>query len=148
MPIPPLNQQGLLPVGVYDCTVEEIKARFGSFQASDRRPQLFEKLQTLISEAQSAGFARSLLIDGSFVTSKPDPNDVDLVLVLSPSHNVFTDLPPTQYNLVSKRRVRKRYGFDMVAVREDRPEYIEAVAFFQQVRYEPALRKGLLRLAL
>jgi len=36
----------------------------------------------LVAEAQAARFARCLLVDGSFVTIKPDPNDIDLVLVL------------------------------------------------------------------
>jgi hypothetical protein len=148
MPIPPLDEHGFLPVGIHDCSLEEVKARFGSFQVSDRRPGLFQKLQALVAEARAAGFARSLLIDGSFVTAKPDPNDIDLVLVLPLAHDLAADLPPAQYNLVSKRRVQKRYGFDIVAVRENTLEFDEAVAFFQQVRHQPNLRKGILRLLL
>jgi len=92
--------------------------------------------------------ARWLIIDGSFVTAKPDPNDIDLILVLAPLHDLRADLLPTQYNLVSRKSVRRRYGFDIIAVRENTPEYDEALAFFQQVRGQRALRKGLLRLAL
>lgn len=148
MPIPPLDQHGFLSVGVHDCTLDELKGRFASFQISDQRPKLFQKFLTLVAEAQAARFARFLLIEGSFVTAKPDPNDVDLVLVLPLTHELKADLPPAQYNLVSKRRVQRRFGFDIVAVRENTVEYNEAVAFFQQVRGQPALRKGLLRLAL
>jgi hypothetical protein len=36
----------------------------------------------------------------------------------------------------------------MVVVREQTVEYDEAVAFFQQVRRQPALRKGILKLGL
>jgi len=92
--------------------------------------------------------ARWLIIDGSFVTAKPDPNDIDLILVLAPLHDLRADLLPAQYNLVSRKSVRRRYGFDIIAVRENTPEYDEALAFFQQVRGQRALRKGLLRLAL
>jgi len=42
MPIPALNEHGLLPAGIHDCTLDELKSRFGSFQISDRRNQLFE----------------------------------------------------------------------------------------------------------
>jgi hypothetical protein len=70
------------------------------------------------------------------------------VLVLSRSHDVAADLPPGHYNLVSRRSVRRRYGFDIVVVREYTVEYEEAVAFFQQVRGQPALRKGILNLTL
>jgi hypothetical protein len=109
---------------------------------------LHSKLERFIAEAQAGEFARCLLIDGSFVTAQPDPNDADLVLVLPATHDVTKDLPPAQYNLVSKRSVRKRYGFDIVAVRENTVEYDEALAFFQQVRHQPALQKGILRLML
>ena len=88
------------------------------------------------------------MIDGSFVTGKPEPNDINLVLVLPFAHDVAADLSPAQYNLVSKRRVQSRFGFDIVVVREDTGELDEAVAFFQQVRYRPDLRKGILRLLL
>ena len=148
MAIPLFDEHGFLPAGVHDCGLEEIKARFGLAQGSDRRPQLFRKLQALVAEVRAADFARCLLLDGSFVTSKTDPNDIDLVLVLPRAHDVSGDLRPAQYNLVSKRRVQKRYGFDMVAVREEMQEYEAAVAFFHRVRHEPALRKGLLRLML
>jgi hypothetical protein len=47
-----------------------------------------------------------------------------------------------------KRRVQKRFGFDIIVVRENTLEYEEAVAFFQQVRGERPARKGILRLAL
>lgn len=148
MPIPLLDRHGFLPAGVHDCTLDELKGRFGSFQISDQRPKLFQKFLALVAEAQAARFARCLLIDGSFVTAKPDPNDIDLVLVLPFAHDLIADLSPAQYNLVSKRRVQKRFGFDIVAVRENTVEYDEAVAFFEQVRHEPALHKGILRLSL
>jgi hypothetical protein len=137
MPIPALNEHGLLPAGIHDCTLDELKSRFGSFQISDRRNQLFRRFERFVADAQAAQFPRSLLIDGSFVTGEPTPNDIDLVLVLSRSHDVAADLPPGHYNLVSRRSVRRRYGFDIVVVRENGVEYEEAVAFFQQVRGQP-----------
>ena len=148
MPIPSLDEHGFLPVGVHDCTLDEVRVRFGSFHGNEQRPNLFRKLQALIGELRSTRFAHCLLVDGSFVTAKPDPNDIDLVLVLPFAHDVTADLTPAQYNLVSRRRVQKRFGFDIVAVRESTIEYEEAVAFFEQVRHEPALQKGILRLLL
>ena len=89
-----------------------------------------------------------MLVDGSFVTSSTLPNDIDLVLVLRFGHDLTADLPPKHYNLVSKKNVRKHYGFDIIAVRESTQEYDEVVAFFEQVRGERNVRKGLLRLLL
>ena len=148
MAIPSLDSEGFLPVGVHDCTWDDVKARFGTFQHSDRRPSLWGRLQSLVKEVRAAEFGLWLLIDGSFVTAKTEPNDIDLVLVLPTAFDLRSDLPPAQYNLVSKRRVRERFGFDIITVREKTLEYEEAVAFFQQVRGERSLRKGILRIAL
>ncbi|MEK7675796.1 MAG: hypothetical protein AAB676_08195 [Verrucomicrobiota bacterium] len=148
MPLPTLNRDGLLPASIHDCTFDELKAGLGSFQGNDQRPRLFARLEGFLAEARAAGLVRCILVDGSFVTSKPDPNDIDLVAVVSSGHDFAADLLPSQYNVLSKFRVRKRFGFDMVAVREDTTEFDEAAAFFQQVRNRPHLRKGILRLNL
>src|SRR2546425_11719576 len=146
MPIPPFESSGLLPLGVHDCSLEEIKARFGSFQGSDRRPRLFGKLQAFIAEARASQIVGTLVIDGSFVTSKPAPNDIDLIVVVARDHDLTSYLRPGAYNVVSKKRVQKRFGFDIVAAREGTSEFDEAIAFFQQVRREATLGKGLLKL--
>ena len=106
------------------------------------------KLEAFVAESRAAGFALCLLVDGSFVTAERNPHDIDLVLVLPVGHDVSADLPPFQYNLVSRSRVRSRYGFDIATVGESTSEYDDAVAFFQQVRRQRALRKGLLRIPL
>ena len=141
--IPPLDENGFLPVGVFDCTLNEIKARFGSFQTSDRRPKLFQEFSSFLAEVRSAQFAVAILLDGSFTSAKAKPNDIDLVLILQPTHDLTADLSQSQYNLVSRRSVQRRYGFDIVVVRDGTSEMDEAVAFFTQVRGAPMLRKGL-----
>jgi hypothetical protein len=83
MPIPGFNDAGLLPLGVHDCTIGEVRQHLGSFQTTDRRPKLFDKLQALVREAWATGLVSEIIIDGSFVTAKPDPNDIDLILVLN-----------------------------------------------------------------
>jgi hypothetical protein len=72
MPIPELSEYGLLPEGIHDCTLDEIGARFGRFQKTDRRVQLFAKLCDLVDEERRAGLALALMIDGSFVSDKPE----------------------------------------------------------------------------
>jgi hypothetical protein len=88
MSIPNLNEQGLLPPGIYDCSSEEIGERFGTFQSTDRRPRLYEKLQAFLRQVRSTNLALAVIVDGSFVTSKADPNDIDLILVLRSSHDL------------------------------------------------------------
>lgn len=148
MPIPPLDQNGFLPVGVHDCTLDELKARFGSFQQSDQRPKLFARLEAFLSEAKASRLVVSVVVDGSFVTAKPDPNDIDLILVVAPDHSFAVDLSPLEYGILSKRRVHRRYGFDLLVACDDSDEYRRYVRFFQQIRFAPGLAKGILRLKL
>jgi hypothetical protein len=148
MPIPALDENGLLPVGVHGCTLAEIAARFGVFQRHERRARLMTKLDEFVAEARVSGIVHAVIVDGSFVTDNSVPNDIDLILVLRANHDLSADLAPLQYNLVSKNRVRRRYGFDTVAVRDNSPAFDSAVAFFQQVRGQPGLRKAILRIEL
>ena len=105
MPIPELNGFGLLPEGVYACTLAEAQTRFGNFQESDRRPRLGAKLTEFLLEVSRCGLVRSVLLDGSFVTAKPDPRDIDLILVVSGDHDFSAELTAAEYNVVSKRSV-------------------------------------------
>jgi hypothetical protein len=148
MAIPAFNEFGWLPEGVHDCTVEEVAARFGAFHGTDRRPQLFARLVAFLREARASALLEAVLVDGSFVTAKPDPNDIDLVLVVPQNHDFSADLPAPQYNLLAQQRVRSRFGFDIVVVRNRSENLEQAVAFFQQVRQRPGLKKGILRIRL
>jgi hypothetical protein len=146
--VPPLNENGLLPEGVHDCTQEDVEARFGIFQASDHRPRLWTRLKEFVEQARLSGIIEELLLDGSFVTAKPDPNDIDMIVVVSTTHDFGSDLPPRQYNVLSAGRVRRRFGFDIVVAKAGTDQLEQAIVFFTQVRQQPALRKGLLRIKL
>jgi hypothetical protein len=144
--IPPLNEHGWLPEGVHDCTLEEAAARFGGFQRSDRRPQLWAQFVEFVHEAQACGLIDAIIMDGSFVTAEPIPNDIDLVIVISTLQDFSVDLLPVHYNILSQRRIRHRFGFDIVAVLNEHETLAQAVAFFAQVRQRPGAKKGLLRI--
>ncbi len=132
--IPPFTEHGWLPDGIHDCTMAEAAEQFGAFQSADRRPQLWMRFAEFFAEAKACGLLEAVLVDGSFVTATPEPNDIDIVLVVAPSHDFSRDLPPAHYNLLAQRRVRMRFGFDIVAVKNDSENLEQAVAFFQQVK--------------
>jgi hypothetical protein len=123
MPIPALNSDGVLPVGLFDCSLPEARARFGTFGGSDRRLRLFARLEELARVMRASGLFEALIIDGSFVTAKLAPNDVDLVAVLRPGHDFEVDMPMSQYSLVSRALLRRRFGFDVVVAERDSPLY-------------------------
>ena len=77
--IPAFNDEGYLPPGLHRATVEEIRARFG--RESELRRVQMESLRWLVELARRAGVLR-IVVNGSFVTDKLEPNDVDCVLLV------------------------------------------------------------------
>lgn len=104
--------------------------------------------RTRRSNERESGLFFALLIDGSFVTDKPAPNDIDVVALLRPGLNLERDLPMSDYALLSRTLLRRRFGFDVVVAEQDSSLYRTYVDFFSRVREAPGLRKGLLRLML
>ena len=146
--IPPFNEQGLLPNGIHDCAMDEAAERFGAFQSSDRRPQLWARFAEFIREVNACGLIGAVLVDGSFVTATSEPNDIDLILVVSAGYDFSPDLAPVVYNLLAQHRVRRRFGFDIVVVKNGSENLAQAVGFFQQVKQRPGVMKGILRIKL
>jgi hypothetical protein len=144
MAIPPFDASGLLPHGIHNCSMDELRVRFGSFQGSDKRPRLMQQLEAFLHEVRASGIVRAIVVDGSFVTSKEAPNDIDLLLVLPSGHDFGADLGPAQYKVVDRRRVRRLYGLDIFVVENDSADYAALVRLFHRVRLQPRLTKGIL----
>jgi hypothetical protein len=131
--IPEFNDDGLLPPGIHSATMREFHERFAVFDRSDRRLQLCRKIESLWREAKGTPIVRKLLIAGSIVTSKPEPNDFDALIVLDPSI-VGTSLRPFEYNLVSRSMARRVFGGDVVPVLDQSVAHGEYLEFFQKTR--------------
>jgi hypothetical protein len=74
MRIPPFNEAGELPLGEHVTSLAAVKRRFG--RSSAQRQKLMRGLEAAVENLRAAG-VRRLWIDGSFVTRKQAPNDVD-----------------------------------------------------------------------
>lgn len=132
--LPAITEHNLLPPGIHDATIEKVRQHFGTFQKSDRRCRLFEKLTDYVKEVRDAGWDAEVIVDGSFVMSNIDePDDIDLILVLPEDWDMTAEVKPFEYNLISKKRVQKHYGFDVRAVRANSPEKQEWIDFFSKV---------------
>jgi hypothetical protein len=79
--IPDCNDAGFLPAGTQPATLDEIAARYA--RGSDLRQAQMESLRWLVDVAWRAG-VRRIVVNGSFVTDKLEPNDVDCVLLIGP----------------------------------------------------------------
>jgi hypothetical protein len=86
--IPLFNEDGLLPQGLHLATLAEIAERFGT-DSELRRVQM-ESIRWVWDAASRAGVER-FVINGSFVTDVPEPNDVDCVLLIGPTFPLDSD---------------------------------------------------------
>ena len=68
--------------------LQEVLDRFGS--GSAQREAQAQSLQWLVPICRRAGIAK-LLINGSFVTDRLEPNDVDCVLLQGPAYRTDSD---------------------------------------------------------
>jgi hypothetical protein len=148
MAVPPLNSTGFLPPGVFVCSIGEIRERFGTFQGNDHRSRLFDRLAQLVDAMTACRLFESLVIDGSFVSAVQTPNDIDAIAVLLPGHDFERDLSVSEYALVSRSMLRRRYGFDVIVAEQDSHLHKTYLEFFSRVRDNPEMRKGMLRLTL
>jgi len=145
MPIPPLNEMGLLPVGVHEGSLAEMRDRFGQFQRTEQRVRLQARLEAFARDASGTGQVAALIVNGSFTTAKEEPDDIDLIVVLRAEADFGADMRPDQYNVLSARKVKGRYGFDVLYATES--ALAPLVDFFAQVRGQ-AEHKGMVRLVL
>src|SRR3954469_18883848 len=81
--IPLFGEHGYLPPGIHPCTVAELVARFGT--GSPEREVETQELLEFIDWARQAGVQR-LIVNGSYATDAPAPQDVDLVILPGPDY--------------------------------------------------------------
>jgi hypothetical protein len=75
--IPPFNYHGFLPEGIHKATLVEMGERFAT---NPNREILHKKLQNFLHWAVTTGQFSRAYVNGGFITSKSDPEDVDVIL--------------------------------------------------------------------
>lgn len=106
----PLHEEafGYLPPGIHDATWLEVCTRFGGTQ---NRKFLLEGLLTACKNLALAG-CKTVLLNGSFVTSKVDPEDYDAAW--EPVGVELDFLDPVLLDFNSDRRLMKaKYRGDL-----------------------------------
>lgn len=89
--IPAFNDHGYLPPGVHLATIDEIESRFGI--ATPKRRELMQSLRWLIERCELDDVLR-LVVNGSFVTDKTDPEDIDCIALIGPTFGSRAMNPP------------------------------------------------------
>lgn len=142
-PIPPFRADGYLPEGLYLAKEAEVLFRFGA--PSSRRRRLALRLRQWVELSRRVG-ARRLLVNGSFVTAKSDPEDVDAVVLLPLDFEkqIADGVEPAlelEQMLLSRRP-------EEIFAAEDDTDWMEWVEFFSRTREADGRRKGLVEIEL
>jgi hypothetical protein len=80
MPLPPFTDTGDLPVGLHPATPAEVIQHLGT--GTPQRQLVAARLERICHVAFATGHVAKLVVFGSFVTSKPEPNDIDVFLLM------------------------------------------------------------------
>ena len=77
---PDFDSNGDLPVGIYQATLSEVIAHFGT--STLQRRMVAQRLARMYALARSTGQLARFIIFGSSVTAKREPNDVDIFMLM------------------------------------------------------------------
>ncbi len=141
--IPPFRADGYLPDGVHACAEPEAIFRFGG--GSRRRRRLVARLRRWLVLGRQVG-AQRLLLDGSFVTAKREPEDVDAALFLPADfgHQVERGVAAA---VELEAMLLTRQPEELFAA-EDELDWQEWLAFFSRTREQDGRRKGVVEIQL
>lgn len=141
--IPQFRDDGYLPEGLHFASEADVTFRFGASTRQRRRLTL--RIRNWIELARQIG-AKKLLIDGSFVTKKEDPNDIDAVILLPPNFEQQVEMG-SEPALELEGMLLTRRPEEIFAA-EDAADWNDWVAFFSRTREADGRRKGLVEIQL
>jgi predicted nucleotidyltransferase len=134
----------VLPKGIHECTMNELKERFA---ISIRRRELMFGLEKLIEDLKKI-YCTKVYIDGSFVTNKARPSDIDVLWDVAGAS--LDDLEQLQNRMpllkASREEQHAMYGCDIFPARfTELGSGLLFIDFFQQIKYTN-LPKGILKI--
>jgi hypothetical protein len=77
--IPPLQSDGTPLPGTHDATRDELLAAYPAGNA--QRHMLNDSLSVVVNQLWRLDPTLVILVDGSYVTAKAEPNDIDLLII-------------------------------------------------------------------
>ncbi len=114
MILPPSNEFGDLPPGVHHVTVDAVVERFG--WGSEQRRLVTRRLLHILNLAQRTDHLERVIVFGSYVTDKLNPNDVDVILIMDDEFRL-EQCPIEAKALFDHATAQARYGASVFWVR-------------------------------
>jgi hypothetical protein len=126
--IPDFNKHGNLPAGIYKESIDDIEKRFGL--NSKKRISLFKNFHNFLKLIiPFKTNIKQFILDGSFVTAKENPGDIDCIILIK-NNTRFT--PEIVDKLVNAKKLYNIHLF----IHEERniKKYNDLLAFFSRNR--------------
>jgi hypothetical protein len=141
--IPGFREDGYLPEGLYLVSESEVTFRFGTSNRTRRR--LTIRVRRWIELARLTNSPR-LMIDGSYITSKLEPNDVDAVVLLPSDFDVqiANNITPA---IELEHMLLTRWPEEIFAAEEE-SDWNDWIEFFARTREADGRLKGLIEIEL
>jgi len=136
VPVPGLDERGLLPVGVHVCTLDEVRA---AFCWDDHRSGLWANLGQFLTVLAAERMVYPICVDGSFTTDKIQPSDIDLVHDLSAASEE-AQIKGILWFARRREEFKKRFNVDYCP---NLPHNCDFQAFFQYVGTKTGHAKNL-----
>ena len=83
---PKFNTSGDLPSGIHKASLSDVIEHFG--KGNFQRAILAHRLQRIYDRAVETGQTARFIIFGSFVTDKPNPQDLDIFLLMEDTFDI------------------------------------------------------------
>ena len=122
-----MTDSGLLPPGMHGCTLDEAQLFLGW---NSHRRALWQGLIGALQELKALGFSFPIVIDGSYVTDKEIPGDVELTLDLKKASDPQKENDIMIFYIRQHVRIKRDYRVDFYP---SLPGNSDFTLFFQYV---------------
>jgi hypothetical protein len=152
--LPPFNLHGFLPEGVHETTLDHLRARFA---INSHRVQLWGRLEEFLAWVIATKQFSHVYIDGGYITSKAQPEDIDVILQTSAFYGTDALKAMEPFFARGMETIREKYSVDLHFWSEGFPGGpSDFRRFFQYIRPQDAAplglregaRKGIVRIQL
>jgi len=135
------KKSGNLPPGIHDATIEEVLDRY-NLRHNQARASRSKALKSFFDFAKE--FAIDVYIDGSYITSKLAPGDVDIIIVLPDDFSYHSMNGIRLENGIKKNNDKDKELHIFPCKERSDPKLIELVRLFCTDKHTH-LKKGIIR---
>lgn len=138
------KKSGNLPHGIHDATIEDVLERY-NLRHNPARASRSKALKSFFDFVKE--FAVDMYIDGSYITSKLAPGDVDILVVLPEDFNYHTMEGIRLESIISKNNDKDKELHIFLCKERGDPNFVKWVSWFCTDKHTHQ-KKGIVRVRL